>query len=739
MKRILRSIICVMLSVAMILSSEAFVSNAYALSSISESTRAKSKKGIQISPGEMEKAIEMGCSTVFVNFSFTDYIRTTSVEGETTFKGTDGKIYEYPIWVLEDFNRWFSYGRQNGIDTIYVQVMSRKLPGLTDTTNSGAAYHAFDVWTENGRKNVEKMFGVISKYLGANVDYWIIGNEVDNPHVYYEAGNMSESDFAVNYEKTMKIMDTAAKKYNKNARVMACFDYFWTMTAPGHYNTKNILDKIISLTANRNYDWGVAIHPYPDPLTSPNFADDTNAGHCSNDVNTGIITMCNLDIFTNYMQGASRLYNSGVRPIAITEIGFTAIDSSTINQYAQAAFYAYAYYKAEANKFIDAFHMRCYQDAPEEVVQGLSFGLYDLNGNKRLIYDVMKYIDTPAGSTYSEKYLGYLGVSSWKQLVPGYDSLPFVAGSSFTGLAYDKEHNYYFYLKNGKIDSTCTGLIASNGYVAYIEKGIGVDSRTYEYIIKLGEAGKKYPVTIKDDTKVEFISYEEDGGIASVSTDGVITTSSVGSIFLDIISYNNNNSGLAEVKLTSTAPYKDVKAADYFREYTDYLYTKGIMTGYNDNRLGPKDNITRAQMVTMLWRLEGEPEVESGIAFPDVAENDYYTKAVAWASSNGIVKGYEDKEKAGLFGTKDPIKRQDVAIILSRYAAYKGLNTTVYDTEAYKECADYKTVSDYALSAVQWAYNHGVMGVDSDLKPNANIYRCDMAIMLVRTIQNLGI
>lgn len=737
--RYLKRIACFMLALSLIICSEGMVSTAEAVSSVSDTNKPATKKGIQIAPAEIDKAIELGCSTVFVNFNFSDftYETTSDNQGENTYT-YGGKTYAVNIGVLQSFNTHFETGKMHGIDTIYCAVVAGSMPGLTDTTPSTALLHAFNTWSSDCKANVTKMFKLLAKYMGANVDYWVMGNEVDHPKSWYEAGKMSEADFIKNYETTLRIMNDAAKTYNKNSRVMISLDYLWSFNWPdGGYNAKNIIDGVAKLTASNNYDWGVAIHPYPLHLKNPNFADDhleENGYWVTNNINTRAITMNNLDVFTNYMQSASLLYNGKVRPIAITEIGFTAYSSTASglvqDQNAQAAYYAYAYYKAEANPLIDSFQMRCYKDDATETAQGYYFGLHDLAGNPRKLLEVMKAINTVDGNSVTDKYLSVLGKKSWAELISGYYNIPFVSGASYTGLYYQSSDARYYYLTKGDVDKNFSGIVASKGYIAYLENGAGPENEdVYSVTMKEGTGGIALQTKILDNTSVDYY-FVDDESIATVSKDGKITPHKTGTTYLDIISEGSGNTGLMTVKINVWNPFPDVSYDSWYRDSVDYVYSSGYMTGTEEGTFNPKGEFTRAMTAVVLWRMAGSPEPEGTGYFPDVPENRYYTKAIAWAYENGIITGRKD----GTFAPKDSIKRQDFALMLYRYADYEGRYTYVWDTESYKACSDYFKTSPYAMEAIQWCYNNDIMGVNSDLKPQLTITRAEAATMLKRFV-----
>lgn len=180
--------------------------------------------------------------------------------------------------------------------------------------------------------------------------------------------------------------------------------------------------------------------------------------------------------------------------------------------------------------------------------------------------------------------------------------------------------------------------------------------------------------------------------------------------------------------------FSDVAADAWYAEYINYVAENGLMNGYEDGRFGPNDKTTRAQIVTVLYRMEGEPAVSSSSSFKDVsAGGQYYSAAVAWASRNDIVNGYED----GRFGPNDNVTREQIAAILYRYAAYKEYDTTLAGNIA--SFSDAAKVSSWANSAIAWAVGEGLINGDNGaLKPQGNATRAEIATLLTRFAKNIA-
>ena len=188
-----------------------------------------------------------------------------------------------------------------------------------------------------------------------------------------------------------------------------------------------------------------------------------------------------------------------------------------------------------------------------------------------------------------------------------------------------------------------------------------------------------------------------------------------------------------ENAVTPTLPFTDVKSGDWFYEAVQYVYDKGMMTGVSADRFAPASTTTRGMIVTILYRLENEPEVSGGSAFTDVENGAWYADAVAWAAANDIVNG----TSATTFAPNSPITREQMAAILYRYAAYKGYDVSQKaDLSGYTDAA---SISGYAKDALAWANAQKLItGVtDTTLNPQGSATRAQVATILMRLCETV--
>jgi len=172
-------------------------------------------------------------------------------------------------------------------------------------------------------------------------------------------------------------------------------------------------------------------------------------------------------------------------------------------------------------------------------------------------------------------------------------------------------------------------------------------------------------------------------------------------------------------------PFTDVQADAWYADAVKYVFDQGLMSGMSAQEFGPDGQVTRGQVVTILWRLAGSPTV-SGKAFPDVSASAWYADAVAWASANGVVSGYEN----GGFGPGDPVTREQLAAILYRYAQLSGKDTDqTADLSGY---TDSVTISAWAPQALKWAVGSGLISGTGThtLSPRGTATRAQIAVIL---------
>lgn len=202
-----------------------------------------------------------------------------------------------------------------------------------------------------------------------------------------------------------------------------------------------------------------------------------------------------------------------------------------------------------------------------------------------------------------------------------------------------------------------------------------------------------------------------------------------------VIVYDENDANVAGCAKDETCPinaYTDVDEQAWYHDGVHYCIEEGLMNGVGSNLFAPNGITTRGQIVTILWRLEGQPLVEVAEGFNDVFESDWYNNAIRWASANKIVNGYGDT-----FGPNDAITREQMAAILWRYCKYKGIDVSVGEETNILSYEDAFDISSWAMEAMQWACGSGlIQGIEKNntmyLDPQGNAVRSQSATMIYR-------
>lgn len=178
-------------------------------------------------------------------------------------------------------------------------------------------------------------------------------------------------------------------------------------------------------------------------------------------------------------------------------------------------------------------------------------------------------------------------------------------------------------------------------------------------------------------------------------------------------------------------PFTDVPEDAWYEDAAGYVYKHGLMAGTSATTFAPEVTTSRAMIATILWRMAGSPVVNYAMTYTDVAQGQWYSEAVRWATSEGVVTGYGN----GLFGTNDPITREQFAAMLWRYAQTEDYDVSVGEDTNILSYTDVADLSEYAIPAMQWACGAGVIngtGDGSTLTPQGQATRAQAATVLMR-------
>ncbi len=193
------------------------------------------------------------------------------------------------------------------------------------------------------------------------------------------------------------------------------------------------------------------------------------------------------------------------------------------------------------------------------------------------------------------------------------------------------------------------------------------------------------------------------------------------------------------LKLETKKPYqetfKDIKKKDWYYNAVKFAYEHDFMNGESKNKFNPTGNVTRAQVVTILYRLSGDKTTDLKRVFSDVSADQWYSTAVNWASKNGIVNGVDQNK----FAPNRNVSREELVTILYRFSA-KHQRHGINKIDHLAVFADRDQISDYAVEAMKWAIKEGLISGLSDLTiaPQSGANRAQIATIFMRYIQKYG-
>ena len=180
--------------------------------------------------------------------------------------------------------------------------------------------------------------------------------------------------------------------------------------------------------------------------------------------------------------------------------------------------------------------------------------------------------------------------------------------------------------------------------------------------------------------------------------------------------------------------FTDLSAGGWYHDGVHYCVSNGLFKGVSDDKFAPNETLTRAQIITILWRLAGSPVVNYAMDFEDVANDQWYTEAIRWAASQEMLDDIAGAE----FGVNTVITREQFALVLYRFALCDGQYVTI-DGDLDYFFDDAAEVSDYAVRALEWAFGEGlIQGVsDTELDPSGSVTRAQAATILYRYSENV--
>ncbi len=403
-----------------------YIENPEALASFNYSgTRHSSKKGLLIDPlkTSTNEWDDLGVQYATYNFPLAHILGATSNGAYPTISYTyHGKTWYFNGAHIHEYDYLFSTMTRKGIDItgiILNNAPTGAYPELTHPQARSGSTAPYYMFNGSDKAGVEAI-GAVATFLagrysgGAHgmIHNWIIGNEVNARKEWnYMSSGTGLSEYTKAYAQAYRAFYNAIKSVNAGAGVYICLDQQWDRNRKNNpdYDARDLLDAFAAqIRAGGDIDWGLAYHPYSQPLTKTAFWQANKL--VTNGSDTSYITMKNISVLTDYMHRQDLLDKSGnVRSVILSEQGY----SSSSGQELQAAAFAYAYKIAAADPDIDYFIYARETDHASEIAEGLALGINAPGGGHKMIYNVYKHIDKEDSAQFTDFALGIIGIGSW--------------------------------------------------------------------------------------------------------------------------------------------------------------------------------------------------------------------------------------------------------------------------------------------------------------------------------------
>lgn len=251
-----------------------------------------------------------------------------------------------------------------------------------------------------------------------------------------------------------------------------------------------------------------------------------------------------------------------------------------------------------------------------------------------------------------------------------------------------------------------------------------------------------YRTGTQSDTAFLIQDKELQNGYYKIMSDGVLNDNRTGVSGSGNYDFNTMTGFIEGNKIsivndgTSTGidRFLDVDSNGWYYDYVKFVFDRGLMTGLNMFNFGPGEELSRGQFATILYRMAGSPSVSYSNVFPDVADGQFFTKPVLWAHAHNVISGYEN----GNYGPADMITREQMAVLMYRYAQFSGLDT--HDKGDLNKFPDAGSVSAFSNEAMQWAVGAGlIQGDQGRINPQGSASRAQCATIITRFMQKYGL
>jgi hypothetical protein len=398
---------------------------------------AASKKGLQVQM--IDDALALGIKHAALNVNLISLIELTNRPGCIHWTRNEHEHFYFNASRIEALDRQVkTLSASNVVISLILLSYASSRPEvnkvmLHPSYNVKAPNHlaAFNTATLQGVTYLSACFEFLAeRYSRVDLRYgravnFIVGNEINSHWFWYNMGAVSMEELAAQYLRAVRICHTAVRKYSAHSRVYLSLEHHWNIRYPGGNERQSFAGKPFvdyfnrCATAQGNFDWHIAFHPYPENLFNCRTWNDKTAMPGEE---TPRITFKNLAVLTTYLQRSELLFEGQPRRVILSEQGFHSSDKPD-GELLQAAAYAYAYYRADHLPGIDSFILHRHVDHPAE--GGLRLGLWRRNENtsnnappfiKKRIYEVFRKADTTDWEAAFAFALPVIGIKSWTEM-----------------------------------------------------------------------------------------------------------------------------------------------------------------------------------------------------------------------------------------------------------------------------------------------------------------------------------
>lgn len=394
-----------------------------------------SKKGLQVQM--VDDAIALGVKHAALNFNLSQMVSLKPQTNDFEWH-FDNETYHFNRGYIEAYDQRIKTLTDAGMSVTLILLAYRS---GDDAINHVVSHPNYDPACPQGLSafntaNAEGLgwFTACIEFLadryssGAHGRVWnyIVGNEVNSHWTWSNMGHVPMEVFADDYLRTVRICQSAIRKYSASGRVFISLEHHWTIRAPAKENesfpAKPFVERMNQLSKQQgDFDWNIAFHPYPENLFECRTWKDKSALPTEDSPR---ITFKNIEVLPQYLRHAELLYHGKPRHVILSEQGFHSNPSPESEQM-QAAAYCYAYYKIARIDGIDSFILHRHVDHGHE--GGLRLGLWRRNessaspaeaSSKKPIYEVFKAADTPGWKEKFDFALPLIGIKRWEEVLP---------------------------------------------------------------------------------------------------------------------------------------------------------------------------------------------------------------------------------------------------------------------------------------------------------------------------------